>query len=163
MLLQIARAPRWIAGVTPPTVRHSVPTYSSASGVTDLRPRYRAAVAAAEAPGRDRPPVAELPALVDRLAGLAGEYFASIAALSGAAYKLEMNLARFWRRHVAGLVRRQPPAAPRPGSHGRPMRRDVLRRSRRWTGGLAPQVADPARLDRRPIYARLGRGEGGGG
>ena len=41
------------------------------------------------------------PALVDGLADLAGEYFASLAALSGAGYKLEMNLARFYRRHLA--------------------------------------------------------------
>ena len=48
-----------------------------------------------------RCPVADLPSLIDELAELAGEYFASIAALSGAAYKLEMNLARFYRRHLA--------------------------------------------------------------
>ena len=35
------------------------------------------------------------------LAELAGEYFGGIAALSGAAYKLEMNLAQFYRRHLA--------------------------------------------------------------
>ena len=42
----------------------------------------------------------ELPALIDELADLAGEYFASLAALGGAAYKMEMNLARFYRRHL---------------------------------------------------------------
>ena len=46
-------------------------------------------------------PVGELPGLIDGLAALAGEYFGSIAALSGAGYKLEMNLAQFHRRHLA--------------------------------------------------------------
>jgi hypothetical protein len=48
-------------------------------------------------------PVSALPGLIDELADLAGEYFASIAALSGAAYKMEMNLARFYRSHLGKL------------------------------------------------------------
>src|SRR3970282_560862 len=66
----------------------------------DLQPRYRATIAEAE----DRVEglaVADLPALIDELVRLAGEYFTSIAALSGPAYKLEMNLAQFYRRHLA--------------------------------------------------------------
>jgi rifampicin phosphotransferase len=68
-------------------------------------------------------PVGELPALVDDLARLAGEYFASLAALGGAAYKMEMNLARFHRRHLARssregylplLVGLQPPGSVEP-------------------------------------------------
>ena len=47
----------------------------------DLQPRYRASVADAEA-RVETLPVAELPALIDELAELAGEYFAWIAALS---------------------------------------------------------------------------------
>ena len=42
--------------------------------------------------------------LVDELADLAGEYFASVAALAGAAYKMEMNLAVFYRRHIARAI-----------------------------------------------------------
>ena len=49
-------------------------------------------------------PIAELPALVDELSGLAGEYFLSIAALSGAAYKTELNLADFHRKHLRGAL-----------------------------------------------------------
>ena len=63
----------------------------------DLLPRYKAAVAAAEG-HVETLAVAELPALVDELADLAGEYFTSIAALAGAGYKMEINLARFYRR-----------------------------------------------------------------
>jgi pyruvate,water dikinase len=88
-----------VAGVIPPTVRHSVPIFER-EWRDDLQPRYRAAVTAAEATV-DILPVDELPSLVDDLAGLAGESFASVAALTGAAYKMEMNLSRFYRRHLA--------------------------------------------------------------
>jgi pyruvate,water dikinase len=99
MLVNLARDPRRMAGILPPTARHSVPVFER-DWREDIQPRYRAAVAEAEA-AVDTLSVAELPALVDGLAELAGEYFTSIAALSGAAYKLEINLARFWRTHLA--------------------------------------------------------------
>jgi pyruvate,water dikinase len=99
MLSTAVRHPRHIAGVFPPTVRHSFPIVER-MWREDLQPRYRASVADAE--GRvEALPIAELPSLIDELAGLAGEYFTSIAALSGAGYKLEMNLARFYRTHLA--------------------------------------------------------------
>jgi phosphohistidine swiveling domain-containing protein len=99
MLVGLVRHPRHIAGIIPPTVRFSVPV-TERMWRDDLQPRYRAAVA--DAQGRvETLPVAELPTLIDELAELAGEYFTSIAALSGAAYKLEMNLARFYRRNLA--------------------------------------------------------------
>jgi pyruvate,water dikinase len=96
---QLVRAPRRVAGVIPPTVRHSVSVFER-EWREDLLPRYRTAVVRAEARVDDAP-VADLPGLIDELADLAGEYFASIAALAGAAYKMEMNLARSYRRHVA--------------------------------------------------------------
>jgi pyruvate,water dikinase len=98
ILWHLVRSPRRVAGVIPPTVRHSIPVFER-EWREDLRPRYRAAVVRAE--GRvETLPVTELPALIAELARLAGEYFASIAALGGAAYKMEMNLARFYRRHL---------------------------------------------------------------
>jgi rifampicin phosphotransferase len=102
MLVHLVRTPRHLAGVIPPTVRYSFPI-TERMWREDLQPRYRAAVTAAE---RDveRLPVGELPGLVDGLAALAGEYFGSIAALSGAAYKLEMNLAQFYRRHLRSTL-----------------------------------------------------------
>ncbi len=99
MLVQLVRSPRHIAGIIPPTVRHSVPVFER-KWREDLQPRYRESVADAERRVESLP-VADLPALIDELAELAGEYFTSIAALSGAAYKLEMNLALFYRRHLA--------------------------------------------------------------
>ncbi|MCA1587479.1 MAG: hypothetical protein LC744_02045, partial [Chloroflexi bacterium] len=99
MLVQLIRNPRHIAGIIPPTVRHSFPVVER-KWREDLQPRYRASVADAER-RVETLPVAELPSLIGELAELAGEYFTSIAALSGAAYKLEMNLAQFYRRHLA--------------------------------------------------------------
>ena len=99
MLVTLVRTPRHLAGIIPPTVRHAFPVVER-MWREDLQPRYRASVAAAD--GRvELLDVADLPSLIDELAELAGEYFVSIAALSGAAYKLEMNLAQFYRRHLA--------------------------------------------------------------
>jgi pyruvate,water dikinase len=102
MLVTLVRNPRHLAGIIPPTVRHAFPV-TERMWRDDLQPRYLAAVADA---GRtvETLTVSQLPALVDQLAELAGEYFTSIAALSGAAYKLEMNLARFYRRHLASSL-----------------------------------------------------------
>ena len=102
MLIRIARSPRHAAGVLPGTVRHSVGVFER-EWREDVQPRYRAAVAAAEM-RVETLPVDELPGLIDELARLAGEYFTSIAALSGAAYKLEVNLASFHRRHLREAV-----------------------------------------------------------
>ena len=102
MLVKAIRHPRHIAGIIPPTVRHSFPVVER-MWREDLQPRYRASIADAE--GRvETLPVADLPSLIDELVGLAGEYFTSIAALSGAAYKLEMNLARFYRIRLASSL-----------------------------------------------------------
>jgi len=99
MLLHLVRSPRVFAGIVPSTVRHSFPIVER-MWREDMQPRYRAAVASAE--GRvETLPVTELPALIDDLAELAGEYFALITALTGAAYKMEINLAGFYRKHLA--------------------------------------------------------------
>jgi pyruvate,water dikinase len=102
MLVRAVREPRGVAGIIPPTVRFSIP-YFEREWREDLLPRYRAAVAEAES-WIEAAPVEDLPALVDRLAVLAGEYFTSIAAFAGAAYKMEMNLARFYRANLGRTV-----------------------------------------------------------
>ena len=121
ILWHLIRSPRRVAGVIPPTVRHSIPIFER-EWREELLPRHRAAVASAE--GRvETVPIAELPALIDSLANLAGIYFASIAALAGSAYKMEINLALFYRRHLARalggshldlLGGLEPPAKPDP-------------------------------------------------
>jgi phosphohistidine swiveling domain-containing protein len=99
MLVKAIRSPRHIAGIIPPTVRFSFPIFER-RWREELQPRFRAAVANAER-RVETLPVADLPSLIDELAELAGEYFGGIAALSGAAYKMEMNLARFYRIRLA--------------------------------------------------------------
>ncbi len=99
MLEKAVRHPRHIAGVIPATVRHSFPIFERKWRAV-LQPRYRTSIADAER-RVETLPVTDLPSLIDELVGLAGEYFGGIAALSGAAYKLEMNLAQFYRRHLA--------------------------------------------------------------
>lgn len=98
ILGKLVRSPRRVAGVIPPTVRHSVPVFER-EWREDLRPRYRTAVAGAEV-RVETLPVTELPGLIDELADHAGAWFASIAALAGSAYKMEINLARFYRGHL---------------------------------------------------------------
>ena len=98
MLWHLARNPRAVAGVNPSTVRHSFPLLER-MWRADFRPRYRSAIERAE--GRvEVDPVDELPGLIDEMAGLAGEAFGWLAALAGAAYKMELNLAGFYRRHL---------------------------------------------------------------
>jgi rifampicin phosphotransferase len=100
MLAHLVRHPRRFAGVAPPTVHLAFPTLER-EWRKEIQPRYRAAVRDAEA-RVETLPVDELPELVDSLCDLAGESFAWITALSGAAYKMEINLARFYRKHLAG-------------------------------------------------------------
>ena len=66
MFRRLIRSPRTVAALFPPTVRHSVPILERAWR-DDLLPRYRAAVASAEA-RVDTVPIAELPELIDELA-----------------------------------------------------------------------------------------------
>jgi pyruvate,water dikinase len=99
MLWHLVRHPRHVAGINPATVRHSYPL-AEREWRGNVQPRYRAAVAAA-ASRVDALPVNELPALIDELADLAGESFTWVTALAGAGYKLELNLAQFYRRHRA--------------------------------------------------------------
>jgi phosphohistidine swiveling domain-containing protein len=98
LIAHAIRDPRHVAAIIPPTVRFSIPVFER-EWREDILPRYRAAVTEAQAWVEAAPPT-DLPLLVDRLADLAGEYFTSIAAFAGAAYKLEMNLARFYARHL---------------------------------------------------------------
>lgn len=98
MLARALRSPRNLAGIMPATVRHAVPT-AEREWREDIQPCYRSAVSRAQE-RIETIPTAELPALVDELADLSGEYFLSIAALSGAAYKTELNLAGFYRQYL---------------------------------------------------------------
>ena len=102
MLWHLARHPRRLAGINPSTVRHSFPIVER-EWRAEFRPRYRAAVREAEA-RVETVAVTELPALIDEQAELAGEAFGWLAALAGAAYKMELNLAGFYGRHLRGTL-----------------------------------------------------------
>jgi phosphohistidine swiveling domain-containing protein len=102
LLWHAIRRPRRVAGMFPPTVRYSISTFER-DWRDDLQPRYRASIADAATSLETTPP-SDLPAVIDRLADLAGEYFASVATVAGAAYKMEMNLAIFYRRHLAKKI-----------------------------------------------------------
>jgi pyruvate,water dikinase len=102
MLWHGIRSPRTLAGINPGTVHHAVPVMER-EWRSDVRPRHLAAVADAEE-RVEALPVAELPAFIDELADDAGESFTWVTALAGAGYKLEVNLARFYRRHLAPSI-----------------------------------------------------------
>ncbi|HSK94729.1 MAG TPA: PEP/pyruvate-binding domain-containing protein [Candidatus Angelobacter sp.] len=102
MLWHLVRSPRKLAGINPGTVRHAVPILER-TWRADVQPRYRAAVEDAER-RVETLAVTELPAMIDELADLAGESFGWVTALAGAGYKLEVNLAQFYRRHLAPAI-----------------------------------------------------------
>lgn len=70
---------------------------------TKLAPRYRDAVAAARAEV-ETADAARLIQLVDELADLAGDWFTSITFVTGAAWKFELPLAKFYREQLAPKI-----------------------------------------------------------
>jgi pyruvate,water dikinase len=95
---------------------------------TECLPAYRRLV--------ETPPAAtatatvpELMGLVEQVARRAGEYLWLFAATGGAAWKMELALASFWRRHVAGALA----DSAAPGSHGALGYQALL-------GGLSPNL-----------------------
>lgn len=102
ILWHVVRNPKRVSGVLPATVRHSVPILER-EWRAEVQPRYRAAAADAEARVEELP-VDALPVFVDELATRAGDYFGHLVGLAGAAYKLEITLASFHRRHLAPVL-----------------------------------------------------------
>lgn len=98
ILRRALRSPRRVAVMIPPTVRHAVALYER-EWREELLPRYRAAAAGA-AESVETSAISDLPGMIDELCTLAGEYFASISVVAGSGYKLETNLALFYRRHL---------------------------------------------------------------
>ena len=156
ILWHAIRSPRRVAGMLPPTVRHAWPLFER-EWREDLQPRYRAAVARSEDQVENLP-AAELPRLIDELATLAGEYFASVAVVAGSAYKVEWLVAEFYNRHVrpriggshmpllAGL------AAPTTTGHAVS--------SLDWSRPIASSVSVPAPNAREEVVARRLEAEG---
>lgn len=101
MLARLIRTPRRVVVAFPQVARFGVPLYER-EWREDLLPRYRNAVRDATL-GVRQTPLDELPGVIDRLADIAGDYFASMAIVAGNAYKAEINLALWYRRHVGQL------------------------------------------------------------
>jgi phosphohistidine swiveling domain-containing protein len=102
LLAKLVREPRRASLWMGPFARFGAPTVER-EWREELAPRYASAVREAEATVDTAEP-AELVALIDRLAALAGEYFASITVVAGSAYKAEMELARFYQKHLAPMI-----------------------------------------------------------
>jgi rifampicin phosphotransferase len=152
MLWHLARHPRRVAGINASTVRHSFPTVER-EWRAEFQPRYRAAVRDAEA-RVETLPVAELPRLIDEQAELAGEAFGWLAALAGAAYKMEMNLARFYGRHLRPSLGGS--HLPLVAGFGAPSghRADAVASLDWFLPASAPPPAPPAAAHRRMVEAR---------
>jgi rifampicin phosphotransferase len=135
MLARLVRTPRRVAVAFPQVARFGVPLYER-EWREDLLPRYQNAVRdAALAVGQT--PLDELPGIIDQLADIAGDYFASMAIVAGYAYKAEVNFA-YWYRwrlgklgeshcHYCSASRRCPSSRPATSS-------------RAWTGGIRPSA-----------------------
>ena len=102
ILARLIRQPRRVAIVFPPTARFGARLFEH-EWREDILPRYLRDVEIAEARVEIVGP-ADLVQLVDDLASLAGEYFASIAVVAGYAYKAEIQFAQFFSRHLARKV-----------------------------------------------------------
>ena len=93
---------RKVAGMFPQTARHAYREFED-EWRDELLPRYRAEVARAEKRVGSAD-VGELIGMIDDLASLSGDYFASIAVVAGSAYKMEAQLAQFWNRHLRDRI-----------------------------------------------------------
>ncbi|GAB5080495.1 PEP/pyruvate-binding domain-containing protein [Arthrobacter sp. AD-310] len=80
----------------------------------DCLPRYRKLAATDVAEAASLP---VLIGLVEEVARAAGEFLWYLSAAGGAAWKMEVVLARFWRRHIARNLPALAPAAPDGGGY----------------------------------------------
>lgn len=101
MLARLIRTPRRVVVAFPQVARFGVPLYER-EWREDLLPRYRNAVRHATL-AVGQAPLDDLPGVIDRLADIAGDYFASMAIVAGYAYKAEINLAYWYRWHLGKL------------------------------------------------------------
>jgi pyruvate,water dikinase len=101
MLARLVRTPRRVVVAFPQLARFGVPLYER-EWRADLLPRYRDAVREATLV-IERSPLGDLPRIIDQLADIAGDYFASMAIVAGYAYKAEINLALWYRWHLRKL------------------------------------------------------------
>ena len=102
LIPRIITQPRRVAPVLPPTVHLGIHLLER-EWREELLPAFMATTARVMA-DVDAATVGELPAIVDAQLDAAGEYFGSITAVGGAAYKYEYQLNRFYRRHLEPVI-----------------------------------------------------------
>ena len=90
--------PRRVAMTMPSTAKFGVEVFVR-EWRTELLPRYQALVQQ-NASRVDQLDAPDLVHLVEELAGVAGDYFTSITAVAGFAWKAEMPLAAFYRKYL---------------------------------------------------------------
>ena len=101
MLARLIRTPRRVVVAFPRVARFGVPLYER-EWREDLLPRYQNAVREATL-AVEQAPLGDLPGIIDRLADIAGDYFASMAIVAGYGYKAEINFAIWYRRSLDKL------------------------------------------------------------
>jgi hypothetical protein len=131
MLARLICTPRRVAVAFPQVARFGVPLYER-EWREDLLPRYRNAVRDATLAMR-HVPLNDLPGLIDGLADIAGDYFASMAIVAGYAYKAEINFALWYRRQLGQLSE---PICRCCWVSRRPLLGRRAISSRAWTGGI---------------------------
>jgi len=94
--------PRRTAAAVPFTAQFGVELFVR-EWRTELQPRYQALVQQSAA-RVDQLVASDLMRLVDELVGVAGDYFTSIGLVAGFAWKAEVPLAAFYRKHLAPLI-----------------------------------------------------------
>jgi rifampicin phosphotransferase len=102
LIVRLARDPRRVAPAIPPLARFGIDLYVR-EWREDLLPSYLAAVERAEGEV-ETAPLDRLPAMIDDLATLAGDYFTSITMVAGYGWKTEIPLAQFYRAHLREVV-----------------------------------------------------------
>ena len=102
LIPRIVTQPRRVAPVIPPTVHLGIHLLER-EWREELLPRFMATTDRATF-DVESATLAELPALIDAQLDAAGEYFGSVTAVGGAAYKYEYQLNRFYQRHLEPAI-----------------------------------------------------------
>lgn len=102
LLWHLLRHPRRLGPILPQTTKFGIGIWER-EWRQQVRPRYVSETAAAAERVEVVPPT-ELPTLIDAVLDLAGEYFAWVTVVGGAAYKAEMQLAAFYHKHLAPTI-----------------------------------------------------------
>lgn len=94
----LLRHPRRLGPILPATTKYGIDWWER-RWRDDIQPWYVAAVADAARQAETDDP-RDLPRLIDAVLDDAGTYFAWVTVVGGAAYKAEMELARFYHKHL---------------------------------------------------------------